>query len=89
MQIVRLMAIPQVAFPNPLSNFSRINEYNSWTGRYEQKGRWFRCTPETVHRFRPSAIIFNRRLHLFSGPIGLIYTAWGGATVEAWTSAVP
>ena len=84
---IRLMTIPQEASPQPLSNFARINEYNSWTGRYEQKGGWFRCTPETVHRFSAIGYIFGRRLHLVSGiPIGLIDTAWGGTTVEAWTS---
>ena len=55
---IRLMTIPQVASPQPLSNFARINEYNSWTGQYEQKGGWFCCTPETVHRF--SAIGYRK-----------------------------
>ena len=84
---IRLMTIPQVASSQSLSDIDRINEFNSWTNRYEQKGSWFPCTPKSVRRFSAIGYIFGRRLHQVSGvPIGLIDASWGGTTVEAWTS---
>ena len=84
---VRLMTIPQIASPERLDDINRLNEFNSWTGRYEQKGSWSQCTPKSVHRFSAIGYIFGRRLHLVTGvPIGLIDASWGGTTAEAWTS---
>jgi sialate O-acetylesterase len=85
--LIRLMTVPQSAGPEPFPDMERLNEFNSWTGRYEQKGSWFQCTPAAVHRFSAIGYIFGRRLHLVTGvPIGLIDASWGGTTVEAWTS---
>lgn len=85
--LIRLMTVPQVAGNQPLHEMSRINEFNSWTNRYEQKGSWHPCTPESVRRFSAIGYVFGRRLHQVSGvPIGLIDASWGGTTVEAWTS---
>lgn len=84
---IRLMTVPQVASPEPLHDIDRLNEFNSWTGRYERKGSWHRCTPKSVARFSAIGYIFGRRLHLVSGiPIGLVDCSWGGTTAEAWTS---
>ena len=83
---IRLMTIPQRASPKPLADFPRINEFNAWTNRYERKGYWLVCSPETVKRFSAIGYVFGRRLHLASRvPIGLIDASWGGTTVEAWT----
>lgn len=84
---IRLMTIPVGATPERLSDFERVNEFNSWTNQHEQKGSWLVCAPETVKRFGSIGYIFGRRLHLASGvPIGLIDNSVGGTTVEGWTS---
>lgn len=84
---IRLMTVPQEAGPNAFEDMARLNEYNSWERRYEQKGSWAQCTPKAVERFSAIGYIFGRRLHLVSGvPIGLIDNSWGGTTAEAWTS---
>lgn len=84
---IRLLTIPQVAGPKPFADFERINEFNAWTHRYEQKGTWFQCTPKAVHRFSAIGYVFGRRLPQVTGvPIGLIDASWGGTTVEAWVS---
>lgn len=83
---IRLMTVPQQAGPKAFEDMDRLNEYNSWERRYEQKGSWTQCTPKSVERFSAIGYIFGRRLHLVSGvPIGLIDNSWGGTTVEAWT----
>jgi len=85
--LIRLMTIPVKATPDRKDDFERINEFNSWTGRHEQKGSWFVCSPDTVKRFSAIGYIFGRRIHLASRvPIGLIDNAVGGTTVEGWTS---
>jgi len=85
--MIRLMTIPVKATPKRQDDFERINEFNSWTGRHEQKGSWFVCSPDTVKRFSAIGYVFGRRIHLVSRvPIGLIDNAVGGTTVEGWTS---
>ncbi len=85
--LIRLMTIPVKATPDRREDFERINEFNSWTNRHEQKGSWFVCSPDTVNRFSAIGYIFGRRIHLASQvPIGLIDNAVGGTTVEGWTS---
>jgi sialate O-acetylesterase len=84
---IRLITIPVAALPKPTTDFLPINEHNGWTGRYEEKGTWFTCSPERVARFSAIGYIFGRRLHLASQvPIGLIDASVGGTTVEAWTT---
>ena len=84
---IRLMTIPQQAGPNAFEDMDRLNEFNAWERRYEQKGSWSQCTPKAVERFSAIGYIFGKRLHLVSGvPIGLIDNSWGGTTIEAWTS---
>ncbi|MDH3584614.1 MAG: sialate O-acetylesterase [Phycisphaerae bacterium] len=85
--LIRLMTIPVKATPDAQKNFERLNEYNSWTRRHEEKGSWKMCSPETVNRFSAIGYIFGRRLHLAGRvPIGLIDNSVGGTTVEGWTS---
>ena len=84
---IRLMTVPQQARNTPLEDIDRINEFNAWTNRFEEKGSWFHCTPKAVRRFSAIGYIFGRRLHQVSGvPVGLIDASWGGTTAEAWTS---
>jgi sialate O-acetylesterase len=82
---IRLMTIPCSADLKPQKDFDRINEYDSWYERYDKKGYWFICSPETVPTFAGLGYIFGRRLYMASQvPIGLIDVSMGGTTVEAW-----
>lgn len=82
---IRLMTIPSSANKKPQKDFERINEYDSWYDRYDKKGYWFECSPETVPTFSAIGYIFGRRLYMASQvPIGLIDASLGGTTLEAW-----
>ncbi len=82
---IRLMTIPSSANLEPQKDFERINEYDGWYERYDKKGFWFICTPETVPTFSGLGYIFGRRLFMASQvPIGMIDVSVGGTTVEAW-----
>ena len=84
---IRLMTIPSSANLKPKKDFERINEYDSWLERYDKKGYWFICSPESVLTFSGLGYIFGRRLYMASQvPIGLIDVSLGGTTVEAWLS---
>lgn len=60
------------------------------TGRgqaLEAEGVWKVCTPRNAPEFSAVAYHFGRELHRELGvPIGLIVSAWGGTTAQAWTS---
>ncbi|MFA5814208.1 MAG: sialate O-acetylesterase [Bacteroidales bacterium] len=82
---IRLMTIPCSANLKPQKDFERINEYDGWYERYDKKGYWFICSPETVPTYSGLGYIFGRRLYMASQvPIGLIDVSMGGTTVEAW-----
>jgi sialate O-acetylesterase len=84
---IRLMTIPSSANLKPEKDFERINEYDSWYDRYDKKGAWFICSPETVPTFSGMGYIFGRRIYMASQiPIGLVDASLGGTTVEAWIS---
>jgi sialate O-acetylesterase len=84
---IRLMTIPSSANLPPKKDFERINEYDSWYDRYDKKGSWFICSPETVPSFSGMGYIFGRRIYMASQvPIGLVDASLGGTTVEAWIS---
>ncbi|MBN1804334.1 MAG: hypothetical protein JW837_03715 [Sedimentisphaerales bacterium] len=51
------------------------------------KGQWEVCSPETVGHFSATAYFFARQIHKkLDVPVGLITTAYGASTAEAWTS---
>ncbi len=82
---IRLMTIPCSADHKPQKDFDRINEWDGWYERYDKKGYWFICTPETVPTFSGLGYVFGKRLYMASQvPIGLIDVSMGGTTVEAW-----
>lgn len=84
---IRLMTIPKSTGVIPRQNFESINEYDDWLGRYDRKGEWFICNPETVKTFSGIGYIFGRRIHMATQvPIGLIDASLGGTTLEAWLS---
>ncbi|HOQ03598.1 MAG TPA: sialate O-acetylesterase [Anaerohalosphaeraceae bacterium] len=51
------------------------------------EGRWEVCSPVTVGHFSAAAYFFAREIHKkLNVPVGLITTAYGGSTAEAWIS---
>lgn len=51
------------------------------------EGRWEICSPETVGHFSAVAYFFAREIHKkLNVPVGLITTAYGASTAEAWIS---
>jgi sialate O-acetylesterase len=70
----------------------RIRMFTSeWTMRDEPQadveGRWVACSPRTVGDFSAVAYFFGRHLHeVLDVPVGLITSAYGASTAQAWTS---
>ncbi len=55
--------------------------------RTDVEGRWSVSSPASVARFSAVGYFFGRALVTALGrPIGVVQTAWGGTTAEAWTS---
>lgn len=60
-----------------------------WTMREmpqrDVEGRWLNCSPETAGDFSAAAYYFARKLQKeLNTPIGLITSAYGASTIEAW-----
>lgn len=50
-------------------------------------GEWTEATPETVKEFSATGYYYGRLLNeMLDVPVGLILSAWGGSTIEAWMS---
>ena len=50
-------------------------------------GQWQEANPETVKEFSATAYYFGRLLNKnLNVPVGLILSAWGGSSAEAWMS---
>jgi sialate O-acetylesterase len=50
-------------------------------------GKWEICSPKTVGHFSAAAYFFAREIHKkYTVPVGLITTAYGASTAEAWIS---
>jgi sialate O-acetylesterase len=48
-------------------------------------GQWQEATPETVKEFSATGYYFGRLLNqTLNIPVGLVLSAWGGSSVEAW-----
>ena len=60
--LIRLMTIPRAVSHIPLKDFKPLNEYDSWNNRYEKKGYWFICSPETVKTFSGLGYIFPLKI---------------------------
>ena len=51
------------------------------------EGTWEVCSPETAGHFSAAAYFFAREIHKkLNVPVGLVTTAYGASTAEAWTS---
>lgn len=52
----------------------------------ECPGDWKVCSPESTPPFSGVAYFFGKKLHKdLNIPIGLVQSAWGGSTAQAWT----
>ncbi|QIK61088.1 sialate O-acetylesterase [Dysgonomonas sp. HDW5A] len=50
-------------------------------------GEWTEATPETVKEFSATGYYYGKLLNeMLDVPVGLILSAWGGSTIEAWMS---
>jgi len=84
-QNIRLMTLPASFQPEPQDDFIRLNEWDGWYGRYDLKGFWLVCSPQTVPTFSGMGYVFGRRLHMATEiPIGMVDISVGGTTIEAW-----
>lgn len=53
----------------------------------EKYSAWQQATPESVLKFSAVGYFYGKQLQeILNVPVGLIFTAWGGSSVEAWTS---
>ncbi len=69
---IRFLSIPQTAASEPGA---------------QVQARWACCMPDTATAFSGVGYHFGKLLHQeLDVPIGLIQSAWGGTTAEAWTS---
>ncbi|MBB5875613.1 sialate O-acetylesterase [Xanthomonas sp. 3498] len=72
---IRLFAVPKAAAVTPQDMFPT-------------DVAWRPASPETVRNFSAACFYFARELQkTVKVPMGLIQAAWGGARIEAWTSA--
>ena len=71
---------------SPAIRMFTVLKKSSETPVDEVQGKWEICSPETVAKWSATGYFFGRQLHDDLGvPIGLITTAWGGTTAQAWT----
>jgi sialate O-acetylesterase len=63
---IRLMTIPFAAGQKSKKDFDRINEHDGWLDRYDKKGYWFVCSPETVKTFSAMGYILKFLLALLT-----------------------
>lgn len=72
---IRLMTVQMITSSHPEETFPAVG------------GGWHVCSPESIEQFSATAYFFGREIHLKRDvPVGLIHSAWGGTTIEAWTS---
>ncbi len=96
------MEMPMKGFKNqPVenSNMDILNSKNSSIRLFTVKrnatlvpqtdvsGQWQEASPETVKEFSATGYYFGRLLNAtLNVPVGLILSAWGGSSAEAWMS---
>ncbi len=75
---IRFIVIGRKSASTPQSDF-----VNHWTN-----AAWTACSPNTVKGFSAVGYFFGRDLFKeLNVPIGMVLSAWGGSSCEAWTSA--
>lgn len=67
--------------------FTVAKEYDFKTREDVKSSGWEVCSSEKAPKFSAVAFLFGRKIHQeMNIPIGLIFSAWGGTTAEAWMS---
>lgn len=65
----------------------KVGKTPSLTPAEDLEGNWKEATPESVRDFSAAGYFFGRKLHeTLNIPIGLICTAWGASSAEAWVN---
>ena len=72
----------------PKIRLFKVKRAKSLTPKYDfQAGEWQLCTPESASDFSATAYFFGRKLfQALNIPVGLIQSAWGGSSCQAWNS---
>ncbi|MEZ4776098.1 MAG: sialate O-acetylesterase [Bacteroidia bacterium] len=74
------------------ANFPEIRLFKverdvSSTPRFDCKGEWMVCSPESVKDFSAVGFFFAKQLQKeLNVPVAVIQSTWGGTPSEAWTS---
>ena len=72
----------------PEIRFFMVKRDMASSPREDTAGKWLVCTPDTVKDFSAVAYFFARELHTSYGiPTGMINSAVGASSCEAWTPA--
>ena len=71
----------------PEVRFFIVERELSTTPRFNCQGKWEKSSSETAAHFSAVAYYFAKKLHQnLHIPIGIIQTAWGGSSAQAWIS---
>jgi sialate O-acetylesterase len=71
----------------PLIRVFDVNFDTKDQPQQDVSSNWEVCSPETVGHFSAVAYFFARQIHKkLNVPVGLLTTAYGGSTAEAWAS---
>ncbi|MEM1028378.1 MAG: sialate O-acetylesterase [Planctomycetota bacterium] len=71
----------------PLIRHFTVPRTGADSPRFTSEGTWKITAPDTIAKFSAVGYAFGRSIHLSQDvPIGLIGTAWGAASAEAFTS---
>lgn len=72
---------------NPRLRLFNVDRLSDVKPRTDIGGQWSEATPATVAPFSAVAYHFGKMLQqVLDVPVGIICTAWGGSTIEAWMS---
>lgn len=72
---------------NPNLRLFTVKRNSTIEAQTDVSGKWEEATPETVKEFSATGYYFGRLLNqTLNVPVGLILSAWGGSSVEAWMS---
>ncbi len=71
---------------NDKIRFFTVQQNASFKPLQDVSGKWENASPSTTGSFSAVAYFFAKQIeHLLEVPIGIIVTAWGSSTAEAWT----
>lgn len=72
---------------NPSLRLFTVKRNSTIAPQNDVTGEWTEASPETVKEFSATAYYFGRLLQqTLQIPVGLLVTAWGGSSAEAWMS---